>query len=314
MDKTDNNLLLFRVRSSSATISDGYRLYMGNFRRIFRASWPVALVFAIAVSVLYSIIIFQLPHIYFHFYNHSVFYTLWTQAGAMILGANLLYILASILLSSSAYSALSEHQATGTISVPMRWYGHIDKQILIRTFKMGGWMILLYLIVGLFTGSIAVLGFKYFASYARIAWVGILMLITFIVLLPSPYIMMHYVLTPGEHFLSTFFRNFITGMRHAGALFIVMLIVGIITMLLMLITELPCNILYMANIRSQMGTLMGDPAGMPDYMSWLNLIVFGLAGFIQAYIYLSIHFPFYYLYGSIDTQEKEREQIRNNKI
>ena len=67
--------------------------------------------------------------------------------------------------------------------------------------------------------------------------------------------------------------------------------------------------LFSAKVVSLAGALQDDPTGMPDYMSWLNIVVFSLAGFIQAYIYLSSLFPFYYLYGSTEAQEKERKEL-----
>ena len=52
-----------------------------------------------------------------------------------------------------------------------------------------------------------------------------------------------------------------------------------------------------------------DPDGMPDYMWWLTLIVFLIAGFIQAYVWLTLLGPVYLMRGSIAQQEKERENI-----
>ena len=50
MEKEKEDILL-KDRSSRACISAGYRLYMSNFKRIFRASWLAALFFA-ALQVL----------------------------------------------------------------------------------------------------------------------------------------------------------------------------------------------------------------------------------------------------------------------
>ena len=49
---------------------------------------------------------------------------------------------------------------------------------------------------------------------------------------------------------------------------------------------------------------------MPEYIGRLNFAVFALMGFLQAYIHLSTLFPFYYLYGSIEQQEKERKEMK----
>ena len=39
-----------RVRSIRAIIRDGYLLYTNNFKRIFRASWIIAIVYALAFA------------------------------------------------------------------------------------------------------------------------------------------------------------------------------------------------------------------------------------------------------------------------
>ena len=40
------DLTLLRKRSMASIISDAYRLYMDNFKKLFRASWPLAIIYA----------------------------------------------------------------------------------------------------------------------------------------------------------------------------------------------------------------------------------------------------------------------------
>ena len=42
--------------------------------------------------------------------------------------------------------------------------------------------------------------------------------------------------------------------------------------------------------------------------------VFLIIGFIQAYIVLSFLFPLYYMYGAIDTHEKEKKNFNKSAI
>ena len=46
MEKDNENILL-KSRSSRACIRDGYRFYFSHFKRIFRATWLIAIVFAV---------------------------------------------------------------------------------------------------------------------------------------------------------------------------------------------------------------------------------------------------------------------------
>jgi len=48
--------------------------------------------------------------------------------------------------------------------------------------------------------------------------------------------------------------------------------------------------------------------GMPSYMSWLSLLVYTLAAFIQAYVIMAAFFPAYYMAGSIEQQELSKAQ------
>ena len=100
--------------------------------------------------------------------------------------------------------------------------------------------------------------------------------------------------------------------RYAGGMLLLLLVVVIVTIVLALLTELPAFILLAAGMVSQAGAMRGDPTGMPDYMLWMNIVVFTLAGFIRAYIYLSALFPLYFLYGSVETQERERNELVNS--
>jgi hypothetical protein len=40
----------------------------------------------------------------------------------------------------------------------------------------------------------------------------------------------------------------------------------------------------------------------------MSFLVFLLAGFVQCYVVLLLHFPAYYMTGSIEKQEQERQE------
>ena len=64
-----------------------------------------------------------------------------------------------------------------------------------------------------------------------------------------------------------------------------------------------------ANWESQMGVINGDPQGMPDYVMWLSIGAFLIAGFLRAYVWLTVLCPLYLAKVSIAMQEKEREEF-----
>jgi hypothetical protein len=67
-------------------------------------------------------------------------------------------------------------------------------------------------------------------------------------------------------------------------------------------------------MQAQMGTLSGDKVAMPSFMTALTLVVFVIAQFLAAYILLSILFPLYYMWGSIETMEEDKKDALNKML
>ena len=68
-------------------------------------------------------------------------------------------------------------------------------------------------------------------------------------------------------------------------------------------------IMIAANWQDQIGVLSGDPSGMPDNVRWLTLVVFLIAGFLQAYVWLSVIGPLYMMRGAMIQHEKDRQNF-----
>ena len=305
MEKNDS-LALFRTRSTRAIIADGFRLYTNNFRRLFRAAWPVAVVYALAMAFMSSYAISRIipligasqildPEVA----QAQLFSTASTSALTM-----LLFIVCATLLASCGFSALREHALTGEISRPKRWFGRIDLPVFGRLAVVVLCLVVLVAILGAALSALFMLAAKTTLTTAMVG-VGVVTLGCLLMLIPFCYTVYHAMLDEKKHLLP--FSGYLTGITHLGTLFVTLLLTGIVTLLLTLIAQLPANILYAANIQSQIGMLGGDEAGMPQGVSWLNFTVFTIAGFIQAFVHLLTLFPFYYAYGSIRQQEKDRQ-------
>lgn len=87
---------------------------------------------------------------------------------------------------------------------------------------------------------------------------------------------------------------------------------GVVMLFVCLLCSLPVIILTTASLQAQMGTLIGDPLGMPSYLTVLAGGTWLLTAFLQVYILLSLLFVGYYAYGSAETQQQEREQQKLN--
>jgi len=301
-------------RSSRAIISAGYRLYTANFRKLLRRSWPMAIAYAIATGAFVSHYVTEMPRLAVLAIaskgNSAALDGLIGSESVMSLVFALLMVLTTALLFSTGFSALKEHLDTNAIQPPKRWYGSIDCSVLWQTLKGLLWSGVAICFIGIVFGMATVWCMGYLGRIAGLTTALLFVCIAIIVLLPLNIVLVKYVLTGKQHFVEVTRQVYPLGIRHWGLVFIVAFVVLIATTLLMLVVQLPANILCLANLQSQMGALMEDPLGMPEYIGRLNFAVFALMGFLQAYIHLSTLFPFYYLYGSIEQQEKERKEMK----
>lgn len=97
--------------------------------------------------------------------------------------------------------------------------------------------------------------------------------------------------------------------RHLGMVILVGIVCLLIVSVLTLFTALPTIIMMAANWESQIGVIGGDPVGMPGYVTWLSIGAFLIAGFLQAYVWLTVICPFHLVHASIACQEKDRKEF-----
>lgn len=315
--ETNTSLSLAKGRTAPGCIRDGYQLYMANFFKIFRKSWIAAIVYAIAFSLMTSFFINEYPRMLViqalgaeavTAYQDMIVTTL-----AIMGTAFLFYAISSLFLTSYSLSSLLEHQATETIEKPTRWYGMFSGKALLKCLVLTGWECLLGIIVALLLSGIAYVSLHFLGTLAAKIAYWSLSAIIMLLLMPLAYTFCKYLFTPKAKMIPLIPRTYGTGLRHYGSIFMVLLIVTFTTSILVAIAEMPATILTAANLQSQLGTIMGDPQGMPEYMSWMNIAVFAIAGFILAYIQLSCLFPLYYMYHKIEKDEKDRQEIKQQQ-
>jgi multisubunit Na+/H+ antiporter MnhB subunit len=200
MEKDNENILL-KSRSSRACIRDGYRFYFSHFKRIFKTTWLIAIVFAVLSAAASAMPVLLSPDL--------------TLTGTLVAS------LAVILLLIFAWRRLHKRKLLETTE-------HIS---------IKNWL------------------------------------------------------------------------RHTGMVFIISIVCIFTVSILIMFTSLPMIIMMAANWQDQIGVLTGDPSGMPDYVRWLTLVVFLIAGFIQAYVWQSIIGPLYMMRGAIIQIENERQNF-----
>ena len=288
----DQDSILMKDRSGRACISAGYRLYMSNFRRIFRYSWVAAVIFALTVSIGGTIMILR-PR--------------------LALFSLLLIMIVEALFASYGFAVLKQHQQTGAISYAPRWF-NLDVHIFVRTLKAWLNLFVIYIAVVGIVAGISVLSAKYLSPYTAVAFICLMGLLAFVILLPLAYTNMRYVLTDGIGYWKNLRERYNIGFRRWGFIFLVVFVTTLLISVFSLFTSLPAFILTIANQAATIGHINGDPLGMPSYIGWLAVVVFLLIGFLQAYVMMSFLFPIYYMYGSIDAHESERKEFNKPKV
>ena len=223
-------------------------------------------------------------------------------------------IIVECLFASYGFSVLKQHQTVGSILRPAKWFS-IDTHIFVRTIKCWLCLLVIFLIVGVLIAGLSVVAVKYlqFSAYTAVGFFTLGSLVILCLLLPLAYITMRYILNDGIGFWKQFKIGYGIGMRRWGFIFIVVLVAVIVEMLLMMLLSLPAIILSIANTQSMIGLAQGDPYVLPSYMPALAAGTFLIIGFLQAYVALSVLFPIYYMYGSIDAQEQEKQDFNNQQ-
>ena len=290
MEKEKDDILL-KVRSSRGCISAGYRLYTGHFKHIFRYSWLAALIYAVFCSVGGAMMI-MMPRM-------------------MPITAAIL-IIVECLFASYGFSVLKQHQTFSNILRPAKWFS-LDTHIFVRTIKCWLCLFVIYLIASIIIVGIGFAAFKFLSLYTAIGAAALGALVIMCLLLPLTYITMSYILNDGIGFWKQLKIGYGVGMRRWGFIFIVVLVAVIVELLLLMLHSLPAIILSIANTQSMFGVAMGDPYALPSYMPALAAGTFLIIGFLQAYVMLSVLFPIYYMYGSIDAQEQEKQDFNKQQ-
>ena len=291
MEKDKEDILL-KDRSSRACISAGYRLYLSNFKRIFRASWLAALLFAIVISAGGTLMILR-PQ--------------WTMIALP------LTLIIDAMFATYGFSVLKQYQETGAIGWTAHWYS-LDTHIFARTLKAWLCMLVISVVIGCILAGVSVMAVNYLSTYTALGTLGVIALLAFILILPLTYTNIRYILKDGTNYWTNLFGYYGTGMRRWGFIFLVVFMTTLIGWVCSLFTSLPAIILSLAGNEANRDFMLGDPYNLPSYIGWLSALVFLLIGFIQAYIMLSFLFPIYYMYGAIEAHEKEKNKFNKEAL
>ena len=295
-----------KIRSARRTIADGLHLYTGNFRRIFRATWAPALVCAVVSALYYQMSAAAMSQLV-QTAAQAAMAPATMQQIIMQSALSLLSAIVTLVLMSYVFRILATHRSEGAIPYPTRLVTRPDGPALVRSLLVAVVWVAVTMVVTVAVAVPFTIGAMR-QSLTLVILAFVLMVVGLVFMLPLVYPTMRYLTTTDTRFFRILGSGYEQGLRHWGYIFSVLFVVALIASIILMVTTLPAIILLLAHMRSQAGALIGDPLGMPSYMSWLSLLVYTLAAFIQAYVILAAFFPAYYMAGSIEQQELSKAQ------
>ena len=225
----------------------------------------------------------------------------------------LVVIVLLTLLSAVATAAFEGAAAAAILNVHLpqpvkRW------SMMLRGVKKLVWNVLLcgigYGLIALFIYWRRAMFFDPTHNIVSIVTTLLLLTVVSIVLLPTAYISIKYLMDRTTGFWPLLFKKYPTSMRYWGRQFVVILVCLILLGIFAFVVSLPVIILYEANWQAHIGVVGGDPLGMPGYMTALTFITCAVVAFLQLYIWLPLLTSLYYVYGAIDTREAKKKNLQ----
>ncbi len=321
MEKQDD-LTLLKPRSYRRVLSAGFRLYTSHFRRLFKASWQMALLYSLACGALGTLTAIKIPEL-----SLALQQQLTAMQGVMletlreymftligILALSVLSLATLALASAPILSKMKEHKDTGAITTPPHWLT-ASPHLMGRSLK-GVFLTVLVMLIPIAIFSLFLLlaelmsqGFIVRHIVTTIVTMCVWLIISVLFYLPLYHVLMKYVMEAPCGYWHTLGHHYSTGLRHWGLLFLVFFISGMFVLFVTLVVTLPSQILNFANQQAYSGQLMGDALGMPSYIVPLTFVTTVLCSFIQFYVSQVTLAHNYYVYGSIEAREQEKKSL-----
>lgn len=285
---------LNKSRSYTACISASHRMLFDNIRTIFKHTWLYALLLALSMSMMSM------------FYIKALIGGGYSSSSFICLVVSLLLVVCFQVGYTSRVLMLLNCQ---TMMWNVKRYLRLILLYLCVSFAVSAiqW-ILVYLVIG---GTTSVPSDKMPVTMLLIACSSLFFAC---VLLPYVYVFMKYMMEPESKLSKLLFKVYKTGLRYWGFIFITLLLAFLCVAVCMFFVSIPMLVITMANTLSVMGvSYLGDSSGLPSYFDFLQYMIVAVSSFICLYINIFIIFVFYFMYGSIETREKERKDFLKMK-
>ncbi len=279
-----------KSRSYTACLSEAHSMLFDNLHKIFSRTWIYSLVMALVSAVYLSLYV----HVMLYGNNNGLTIALCVSSLAL-------------LSAEIAYYAKVMNLLNGR---PMRW--NIARCANIAACYIAFCVVLAFVSAFVVYGTVMAKQPVTLAEIQPLLYtIGGVSVIIMLLLLPFIYVAMKYLMEPESKFVGIIFKAYKTGLRHWGLIFTTLFIATLCASICALLVSIPMLIVLIANALSVYGVnFIGDPTGLPQYFTAIQFVVYALTFFIWAYVNIFIIFVCYFLYGSIATREKEKQELK----
>lgn len=284
-----------KSRSYSGCIKAAYNLMSNNIAAIIRHTWLPAILLALftAIGSLTG-----LPY-----KSLSDFGMQHPMATAILFGfAYILMFCASIWLTANTYTLLN---------------GKSQKSNLFRSCMLTGVQIIILAVVFFITGF----GKGFIASFlisskatsaahalqASYLGTGAILILLFIFCIPFVFSATKYIADHNTQISDIFRKDYKRGLKHWGYIFTTCILASLILLVICIVMMTPAIIIITASSLNQLGMLNGDPDGTPGGLFALLFITLWISCILESYIIVYINILSYYIYGSIEQHEIEKQ-------
>jgi hypothetical protein len=281
-------------RSFTACLHDARNFLIDHIETFAKKIWMPALILSVLIALC---VIFRLPNLALHNWGILYPWTSWIIQTAIYLGT----LIAEIFYYSAVFDAVNGYGRKKNFGRYLQFFlVSICADILLIAVCWGIKSLLTAFIGGHSLSHLA--NTTIFSLYTLVCAALFL-----IVIVPMLYIAPRYMMDHNTKW-KNFFKYFTIGFHRWSMLFLTSLLLVIIMGLIMLVLVIPAIVLIFAQISSQMGLFLGDPANLPGYFPFLTFLVFTLTSFLFTGIMVYAIVTFIYVYGSIETRERNKKK------
>jgi len=286
---------LYINRSFSACIKAAYVLFSSNMKTILKKTWLPALVCAIFFTATF---LFSIPDKTIHDLGMS-HYTITMILMAVIY---LLSFIGNTWLVATVASLLNGRALKGNLfrSIMLTGVEIILMLLYSSIINFGNSFVTSFLISSkLATAPHALL-------FGHITTLVILLLI-FVFSLPFAFSTTRYIINHDTGLPDVFRHGYKMGLRHWGYQFTTYFLAMLLLIIVMFVILIPLLVISMSQTFNQLGILNGDANGVPGYFFWLLSATTLITMYVLTYVEVWIFFLSYYIYGSIETKERNKK-------